>query len=138
MIRRIYGALLRLYPAEQRKLFAAEMSRVFEEATKEQRGRGWAVFVRFILGELMGLMTGVGAEWIAKLTSRRLRKPIHLVDEVTQAQRHIDFIVSRMDYAIANHQFARVRYLAEAERRAREKLGLLRESQKSKTDDLSQ
>jgi hypothetical protein len=129
-IRRVYGALLLLYPAEQRKLFAAEMLRVFEEAAEEQRGRGCVAFLRFTLAELIGFVRGAAAEWIAQLTSRRLPKPIHLVDEVTQAQRHIDFILSRMDYAIANHQFARVRSLVEAERQAREKLGLLRESHK--------
>ncbi|MGI9071007.1 MAG: hypothetical protein ACR2JB_06705 [Bryobacteraceae bacterium] len=127
-IRQIYGALLRLYPAAERKLFAAEMLTVFEEAAEEQRERGWTTFVRFALAELIGLVRGAAAEWIGKFTRGWLHGPVQHADEVTAAQRHIDSILSRMDYAIANHQFARVRSLAEAERQAREKLGLLRES----------
>jgi hypothetical protein len=77
----------------------------------------------FTLAEVMGLLTGAGAEWVARLTSRPLSpRLVHPLDEVAEAQRHIDFILRSMDYAIANHQFAKARCLFEAERRAREKL----------------
>jgi hypothetical protein len=130
-IRQICRALLQLYPAEHRELFAAEMLRVLEEAAEEQRGRGWVAFPRFTRAELSGLLRGAAVEWIGKFTSRRLHAPVQPADEVTAAERQIGSIVSRMDYAIANHQFAKVRSLAEAERQAREKLGLLRESHKN-------
>lgn len=122
-MRRIYGALLRLYPRDHRTFFAAEMLAVLEKAAEERRGRGWAAFIRFTLAEVMGLLTGAGAEWVARLTSRPLSpRLVHPLDEVAEAQRHIDFILRSMDYAIANHQFAKARCLSEAERRAREKL----------------
>ena len=127
-MRRIYGALLRLYPRDHRTLFAAEMLTVFEKAAEERQGRGWAVFIRFSLAEVIGLLTGAGAQWIARLTSRRIPlRPICPRCELKEAQRHIDFILRSMDYAIANHQFVEARFLSEAERRAREKLWRPRE-----------
>jgi hypothetical protein len=39
---------------------------VFEEAAEEQRGRGRAVFLNFVIAEMTGLVIGAGAEWIAK------------------------------------------------------------------------
>lgn len=68
-MRRAYRVLLRLYPYDHRALFAAEMLTTFEESADERRGRGCAVFICFSLAELIGLVTGAGAEWIAKLTS---------------------------------------------------------------------
>jgi hypothetical protein len=62
----MYRALLRLYPRDYLAAFAPEMLRAFELAAAEHRGRGQAAFV---LGELIGLMRGAAAEWIAKLTT---------------------------------------------------------------------
>jgi hypothetical protein len=130
-MRRIYGALLRLYPRDHRTLFAAEMLAVLEKVAEERRGRGWAAFIRLTLAEVMGLLTGAGAEWVARLTSRPLSPtPVHPPDELTEAQRHIDLILRSMDYAIANHQFTKARFLSEAERRARERLRQCREKHK--------
>jgi len=67
-LKRAYDILLRLYPADYRALFAAEMLTAFEEAAEEPRERGWAVFARFALAELAGLVIGVCAEWSAKFT----------------------------------------------------------------------
>jgi len=67
-MKRAYDILLRLYPADYRALFAAEMSATFEEAARERRGHGWAVFARFTFAELAGLLIGAGAEWGAKFT----------------------------------------------------------------------
>ena len=47
-MKRIYETLLRLYPSEHQALFAPEMAAVFEKAAEEHRGRGWAVFIRFV------------------------------------------------------------------------------------------
>src|SRR5262245_56448703 len=67
-MKRAYDILLRLYPADYRALFAAEMSIAFEEAAVERHERGWAVFARFALAELSSLVIGAGAEWGAKFT----------------------------------------------------------------------
>ena len=67
-LKRAYDILLRLYPADYRALFAAEMLTAFEEAADERRERGRAVFARFVLAELAGLVIGAGAEWSAKFT----------------------------------------------------------------------
>jgi hypothetical protein len=62
-----YQIPLRLYPRDYRSLFAAEMLMVFEEMARERRRRGAAALVRFTLGEMLGLVAGAAAEWIAKL-----------------------------------------------------------------------
>jgi hypothetical protein len=67
-MKRAYDILLRLYPADYKALFAAEMSATFEEVARERRGHGWAVFARFASAELAGLLIGAGAEWGAKFT----------------------------------------------------------------------
>src|SRR2546425_11479547 len=68
-MRRAYRALLRLYPSDFRALFAAEMLHAFDKAAEERRELGRLAFVHFALAELIGLATGAGAEWIAKLTT---------------------------------------------------------------------
>ena len=66
-IKRAYACLLRLYPRDHRAFFAAEMLATFEQAAKELRGNGWIAFISFIAAELIGLVTGVAAEWTARL-----------------------------------------------------------------------
>ncbi len=66
-----YGTLIRLYPSDYRALFAWEMQNAFERAAEEYRALGGPVFVRFLLSEFIGILSGVGAEWIAKLTTDR-------------------------------------------------------------------
>jgi len=68
-MKRAYDILLRLYPADYRALFAAEMSTAFEEAAEESRNRGWDAFARFALAELAGLVIGAGTEWGARFTA---------------------------------------------------------------------
>jgi len=139
-IRRAYAALLRLYPRDHRALFAAEMLTVFEEAAEDLRGHGRAVFVRFALAELIGLVTGAGAAWIAKLTGAGHfsnsyieagaygnARQSTLPDEVIDAQRRIEFNISRTVYAISHHDFAGARFYSNEERKQREHLRLLRE-----------
>jgi hypothetical protein len=65
-MRRVYKTLLRLYPRDYTVVFAAEMSAVFEEVYEERRRQGAAVFLCFVVAELMGLVTGAVAELIAK------------------------------------------------------------------------
>jgi hypothetical protein len=96
------------------------MLTTFEQSADERRGHGWAVFICFTLGELIGLLIGAGAEWIAKFTSdssvrarclpdlRMMRPPgvtretffaragANVPAEVMKAQRGADFLRSRM------------------------------------------
>ncbi len=61
-LRRIYKALLRLYPSDYWRLFSAEMMATFEESVAEHRERGWGVFLHFAILELVDLLTAVGSE----------------------------------------------------------------------------
>jgi hypothetical protein len=132
-MRRIYNIFLHLYPKDHRALFASEMLAVFEQVAEERRRRGWNALLHFTLTELIGLVRGAAAEWIAKFTFRRMpltRVPVTV--ELAEAQKHLDLIVRQMDYAIANHQFPKVRVLSEVERSTREKLRLLQEKHKTR------
>uniref|UniRef100_Q01Y68 Clp N terminal domain protein n=1 Tax=Solibacter usitatus (strain Ellin6076) TaxID=234267 RepID=Q01Y68_SOLUE len=46
-------------------------------------------------------------------------------EELTQIRKRIEFIVARMEHAIANHEFDKARFYSEEERKEREKLRLL-------------
>jgi hypothetical protein len=64
---RIYNLLLRIYPAEYRALFGAEMSTVVGKMTQDRRCQGRIATAHFFLVEIMGLLLGAACEWIAKL-----------------------------------------------------------------------
>ena len=64
---RIYNLVLRIYPAEYRALFGAEMSTVVGKMTQNQRRQGRIARAHFFLGEITGLLLGAAREWIAKL-----------------------------------------------------------------------
>src|SRR5262249_2788761 len=68
-LRQAYDILLRLYPRDYRISFTAEMVTTFAEAAEDRRGHGRVIFVRFAVAELIGLLIGAGAEWLAKFTS---------------------------------------------------------------------
>jgi hypothetical protein len=155
-LRRAYLTVLRLYPNDYRAGFALEMQNAFEQAVEERRVRGWPVFVRFLLAELIDLLIGACEEWIAKLTTdksvrgrclpdlRMMRPPgvprelwfagtclnagqASLPDEVMKAQDRISMLVQRMVCAIANHDFPGARCYSYEERQMRDELRRLRE-----------
>jgi hypothetical protein len=64
-----YKTLLRLYPADYRTRFAAEMLDTFAEANAGCGELGLLRSVKFASTELYGLLIGAAAEWIAKLTT---------------------------------------------------------------------
>jgi hypothetical protein len=66
---RIYTLMLRLYPADYRARFAAEMFGAFQAAAADQSHRGTFAPLTFAISELIGLCRSVSAEWIAKLAS---------------------------------------------------------------------
>ena len=150
-----YRTLLRLYPSDYRALFALEMQNAFERAAEERRLLGRFIFIRFLLGEFMGLLSSVGTEWIVKLTTdrsvrgrclpdlRMMRPPgisrelwfagayqSHaqgsLPDEVLEAEARISMLIQRMVHAIANHDFPGARRYSDEERLARDELRQLR------------
>lgn len=145
--KKVYEALLGLYPRDYRDRFAQEMLDAFEEALEQRRQRGYA---RFVLAELAGLFIGAGFEWIAKITAdpavrgrslpdRLLTRPpgvsweAHygpsasmIPEEVRAAEQHVDLLVQRMVYAISHHDFERARQYSNQEREAREHARLLR------------
>jgi hypothetical protein len=57
----IYRALLHLYPADYRAMFADEMARAFDRIAEEHPSA--------IHQEIVGLIAGAAAEWIAKWTT---------------------------------------------------------------------
>jgi hypothetical protein len=61
---RVYRSALRLYPADYRLRFAAEMHATFREALAEHRQR-----VRFTIAECGSVVLGAGREWLSKLTT---------------------------------------------------------------------
>jgi len=68
-MRTAYRALLRLYPHDFRVWFAAEMTTAFEARSAECRARGQAVFLRFAIAELIGLVKGAAAERTARIAA---------------------------------------------------------------------
>lgn len=150
-MKRAYAILLRLYPRDYRARFSAEMLSAFEEGFQDRRRRGWGVYTRFATAELLGLATGAGIEWIAKLTTaasvrgrslpdRLLMRPpgvswdAHygaarpsVPEDVRTAQERTELLVQNMVYAISHHDFRGARLYSDEERQARENLRVLRE-----------
>ena len=129
---RLYLALLRFYPREYRKLFRAEMRSAFEQAAEERRKFGNGVYLRFLAAELCGLVAGIAPEWIAKWAQRgsyldACKPTAPEIDESDSAEleRQIQLVLRRMEDAIATHQFTKVRFYSEAEKRLRAKLSRL-------------
>jgi hypothetical protein len=70
-MKRTYATLLRLYPYDYRSWFGTEMRRAFEETARDRLAPGRWAWMRFALVELIGLITGAGGEWFAKLTTSK-------------------------------------------------------------------
>ena len=100
---RAYAWLLRMYPRGEWALFSAEMLATFKEAAREHRGRGWAVYARFALREILGLFAGAVRAWFAAwreapaLDLTKMRPPgvprqayAEALDEVIEAQRSVE------------------------------------------------
>jgi hypothetical protein len=136
----IYRILLKLYPADFRARFQGEMLSAHEEA-----GGGFS--------ELAGLIAGAAVEWIAKWTYSpavrarwmadwRFMRPAGVDREefwggapgdLIDAQRRVDFCVSRMMDAIANHKFEQARFYSNEDLKAREILRRVREKYAGRT-----
>jgi ATP-dependent Clp protease ATP-binding subunit ClpC len=60
----------------------------------------------------------------------KLRQSVQVPDEVRDIQRRINFIVQRMEAAIANHEFEKAKFYSTEESKERENLRVLRETYK--------
>ena len=150
-MKRIYRTLLGLYPLDYTARFAGQMLAACENAAEEPRARGGAVFLRFAILEMAGLVEGATREWMAKLTTEksvrgrrlpdlRMMRPVGVPrelwfagagatlsgspapDDVSQAQRRIALLVSGMTDAIARRDYEQARTLSYQEGRERQKL----------------
>jgi hypothetical protein len=129
-VRRIYEAILRLYPAEYKAAFASEMISVFEQAAADHKKAGTLTFSWFSACELAGLLKGLLAQHLAKLAARdsyitercALQQNTGLRDDIAEAQRHLEHLLSSMEFAIAHHDFPKARYYSDEERIARTRL----------------
>src|SRR6478672_13632516 len=97
---RFYRFLLPLYPAEYRELFGEEIAVVLQQSAREKRAEGWFAFCTFVVREIGGLLAGVPREW-----SRTRQQPVVGGPAVTvaESERRIQFLLKRMEYAIAHH-----------------------------------
>lgn len=126
-MRRVFRFCLFLYPRGHRDQFAEEMISVFEQGRNDSRTQGWAWYVRFMFGEVGGLIGGAATAW-----TQQRNAPVpaaasyHQPAELIHAQQRIDLAIAGMVAAIANHQFERARLLSDEERIARQNLRLLR------------
>ncbi|MGA3024847.1 MAG: hypothetical protein ABSF98_08775 [Bryobacteraceae bacterium] len=121
-MKRVWKALLRLYPPAHQESFAAEMEAVFDQAAEERRGAGWLSFARFLFAELLGMLGGAGAAWTTK---SRGAIAIGLPDDATRIQTLIEANLRRMEHAIATHQFEKARFFSYYDLKLREHIGRL-------------
>lgn len=138
-MKQVYGALLLLYPRDYRSLFAGEMIAVLQEAAAGREKCGGCGLLHFAVGEVSALLKGAGVEWAAKITGGGyLRRGGNAdqatelwaaesagnegVNEIQAAEKRVELMIRRMEYAIANHQFQKARWYSDLEQRERKKL----------------
>ena len=136
-MRRVYEFLLALYPPEVRTPFAPEMSAVFAQLAEDRRGEGWLAFFRFVLEEMLGLLTGAAEAHRSRrrpvLDLRMMRPPgvsradyTEALDEVLTAQKVVAFNLARMQQAISRNDFVKARFYSDEDRKARANLGVVK------------
>jgi hypothetical protein len=115
------------------------MAATFEHAAHEHWKRGWFAFARFLFLETAAVVLGVAAEWVKKKRARdymsdRVVRALAdaesetagtLAAEIREARRYIELNLSRMERAIATHDFVNARLFSDEDDRARQRLRLL-------------
>lgn len=122
---RFYRAVLSLYPAAYREAFGLEMLEVFKEAGCVIRKRGLLPWLSFLNCEFVGLLKGLVTERAVQWSEREA----YISSRSAEAQHEVDYLIRRMEWAIAHHDFARARFYSSAERIARARLNALMEEQ---------
>ena len=118
-MRRMYRAILKLYPCEHQASFAAEMVETFEQSFTDCRQRGRAAMFRFALRELTGLLEGLTTEWLAKSISPR----VYITPRCYSGKDLRQKLILHMEHAIAHHDFTKARFYSAALDRLERKIG---------------
>jgi hypothetical protein len=103
---------------------------VFDQASADARRQRVLKRVRFFLFEFAALLRGLIAEEVAKwtagegyVTSRCSAKPQEGASgQIADAERHLEYVLRSMEFAIAHHDFPRARYFSNEEYAARARL----------------
>jgi hypothetical protein len=112
-MRRLWSALLLLYPRRYRETFGPEMLNVLAEGSRPP----WV--------EIAGLLKGAAVEWFRPRRSPALAEAP--ANELAAAEARVNALVERIVYAIAHHEFKTARACCRQETEARERLRMLRE-----------
>jgi hypothetical protein len=129
---RLFRAILRLYPAEYRAVFAPEMIEVFEEASAAWKTRGLFALIWFANCECLGLFKGAvlehTARWAARdryITARCASRSLNNQDDISEGRCHLEHVLRSMEFAIAHHDFPKARFYSNEERITRAHLQCL-------------
>ena len=126
-MRLAYRAILALYPAKYKAVFAQEMIETFEHAARDCRARGFGVFVAFALAEFAGILTGLVRERAAQQASgsgylsQQCLAPAAAANlssastrdspsEAAQLEERLRHLIRHMEFAIAHHDFPEARF----------------------------
>src|SRR5437899_1662510 len=115
---RLYRFVLRFYPAEYRDMFGEEIAAVLQQRAAEKRAEAWFAFAAFVAREVAGLVAGVPREW-SRPTQPLVARPATTVGE---SEARIHFLLKRMEYAIAHHDFEGARFYSREDEKERENL----------------
>jgi len=126
-VHKLYRAILKLYPAEYRAVFAPEMIDVFEQASAQSKRRGLPGRILFAVCECIGLLKGAllqqAAKWAAPdsyITARSApRESTGSASEIVELQRRLEHLIRSMEFAIAHHDFPKARFYSDQERATR-------------------
>ena len=126
-MRKLYRAILSLYPTEYRSIFAQEMVEVFDHAAMAAEKQGLLSLLRFAACEFAGLLNGLFSERVTRwrdreryITSRCLSRPdTGFPLEIADLQSRLEHLLRSMEFAIAHHDFPGARYYSNEERGTR-------------------
>ena len=133
-MRRLYRAILNLYPAEYRGTFASEMVIVFDRANRTASGQGFPKLTAFAIHECIGLLKGLMVEHTAKWWAQDGYITPHCTEQqnselllnVIQAEHQLQHLLRSMERAIAHHDFPLARFYSAEEHKTRALLERLR------------
>lgn len=124
----VYQVLLALlYPHRYVAIFGQEMLAVFAQVAAEQRKRGRAAYLLFVIREIAGLARSAPLQWkTAIFDPREFAVNQSLPEEVQECQARLNTANGEMLRAIATGDFATARRLSESDYSQRDKLQTLR------------
>ncbi|HEY3825810.1 MAG TPA: hypothetical protein VGL82_14700 [Bryobacteraceae bacterium] len=136
-MKRIYALFLQLYPREYRDLFGPEVLAVFSEAAAEERSRGRAAWLWFLIVELSAAVVSAARHWVDRFSARRFfvhrtveiagASHTQLFSAVAEAQERADLSLKRMTQPIASGDYLAARKYSVEDLKARDELRRLRD-----------